>query len=47
MLPERQVILLCQWQGDFSVEPELSRLDATGESTLNLEKFPEFELLRD
>lgn len=45
MLPERKIIFLSLWEGTFEHEPELYRLDAAGESTFDLTKYPDCELL--
>jgi hypothetical protein len=44
MLPEREKILLCIWSGVAGEKPSCFLLDASGPSTLNLSKFPDFDL---
>lgn len=46
MLPRRETVLLCRWSGQINDQPELTLLNAKGESTLNLEEYPPFELLQ-
>lgn len=45
MLPKREIVMLCIWNGSFETKPEVYRLDAVGDSTLDLDKLCEFELL--
>lgn len=45
MLPERKVIVLCIWSGDPASPPEVFRLNAAGESTLDIKSYAEFALL--
>lgn len=44
MLPKREIVMLCLWNGDYEKGPEILRLEAQGESTLDLAKLKEFEL---
>jgi hypothetical protein len=46
MLPERKKVLICLWSGEAAVEPTVFRLDATGESTLNINDYPACTLFR-
>jgi len=45
MLPERRRVLLCTWSGLAGEVPKCVLLDAMGESTFDLSKLAEFDLL--
>lgn len=44
MLPQRQKIYLCFWNGGLEQAPELVLLSAEGDSTLKIEDYPPFAL---
>ncbi|MFA6220055.1 MAG: hypothetical protein WC692_09805 [Erythrobacter sp.] len=46
MLPKREIILVVSWSGKIEEKPEVFRLDAAGESTMNMDNYPPFELLQ-
>ena len=46
MLPHRQKILVCTWDGTASATPKCILLEAQGESTLDVSSLPEFSLLK-
>lgn len=45
MLPEQKKILLCRWDGQMISLPEVFILEADDASLVELEKFPQFDLL--
>ncbi len=45
MLPNRQKILICTWDGKVPAEPKCFMLEAQGESTLDVSCLPEFGLI--
>jgi hypothetical protein len=46
MLPERKIILLCVWTGAQDAAPQLYRLDAAGESTMDITSYPPCEMFK-
>lgn len=46
MLPERQLVLLTVWSGDFDESPSVYKLEADGQSTFDAGTLPEFSLLQ-
>ena len=45
-LPERKIGLICVWSGKRDEQPTAFRIDAKGQSTLDLSTFPPFSLLQ-